>query len=167
MQGIVRERGEFLGVRQPGALLQQSLVFARLELGGGDLVDLEVEHVQPPLHLAFAQAQRAQLFADGVEVAHHFRQPRPLVFEVSEAVEQVEVLARAQEREVLALAVHVHEQLADLFEDGQADDAPVDAADIAALAPHLAGQADLGSRFAVEQLLAGEDRFHGRTQTLP
>jgi len=166
VEGVVGERGQFFRVGQADALVEQRLVLARLEPGGGDLVDLEVEHVQPPFHLALAQPQLVQFLPHAVKLARHPRQRLALVVEVREAVEQEEVLARAQEREVLALAVHVHEQLPDLFEDGEADDAPVDAADVAALAPHLAGERDL-RRGVVQQRLADEDFFHRRAQLLP
>ena len=120
--------GQGLGVGQPQMFLGQGLLFVRLEPGGPDLLKLELEHVDPPGALAGMGGDvvdvLARLAQRGDFVGDRFAQfPTPGI-----GVQQVHVFAHPQQRQMLALAMGVDEQLAELAQDRLADRPAVDPA---------------------------------------
>ncbi len=138
--GLAGQGGQLLGVGQAGALLRQLFLLAGLQAGGLDLVDLVTEQIDAAGHLALVTAQAGQLAAHGAQVAHQAgdlvaQRPQPAV-----AVQQVDVLADAHQRQVLGLAVDVDQALADLFQGLDRDGPTVDPAHIAPFEADLAAQ---------------------------
>src|SRR5690606_39975892 len=70
----------------------------------------------------------------------------PLFHQPAVAVEQVEVISGLEQREVLSLPVNVYQALADLLEDRQRHDTPVDPADVATAARSEEHTSELQSR---------------------
>ena len=114
--GRVGALGETLGVHEPAALVAQLLLLADPEARGVDLRD----------RLAVLGRSRelvARGRAEGVELRRHapplvvaLAQPVAEDPQTREGVQEIEVPGRAEQRLVLALAVDLHQRLAELLQ---------------------------------------------------
>ncbi len=68
--------------------------------------------------------------------------------------------ARAQEREMLSLAMDIDERVGDLTQNRQADGPTVDPAKVTAVGPHLARQKDKIAAFFVQSLSFQKGIYH-------
>ncbi len=96
--------------------------------------------------------QFIQFALHAVQDVHLGRQRAPLAVQPAESIQQRQVGARPQQGEVLPLAVDVDQRVGHRAQDGQADGAAVDAADITAVEARLAGQDDELFLFLIQPL---------------
>jgi hypothetical protein len=82
----------------------------------------------------------------------------PRVHQAGEAVEQVDVFAHAQQREVLTLAVDVHQPFSHLAQQGQGHCPPVHPADGAAFGAQFTAE-EQRLRVVSFQPLFGQERL--------
>jgi hypothetical protein len=159
-RGGLRQRVERLGVGQAAALGLQLLVFLRSQPRRADFIHLVVEHVEPLRHQPRILTQALQLRAHLAQLLHLACEGRTLRQQVGEAVEQMHVGARLKQAQVLSLPVNIHQRAGDCGEHLQAHAAPVDAADVAPVHPHLAAQHDPVGRVRVVKPLLLEQMAH-------
>ena len=105
--------------------------------------------------------QAVQLAAHGAQGGHLLGDLRRASAEAGVAVEEIHVFARAQQREVLALAVDVDQRLADVLQDAGGHGAAVDARRAAARAVDLAAEDD-AAVFRRQAILVEQARQVGR-----
>jgi len=128
-RGLVAQAGKLLRVGEPPPLRVQLDLLARLELSGSHFFHLVCQQVDAPRPLALVLAQALQFAAHRAYPAHQLTHPRGLVGQPCITVQQTGVLALAQQRQVLALAVDIHEQPGNLAQKGGGDGTAVDARD--------------------------------------
>ena len=162
VKGVVGLGGEglqALGVGGDGALGLEALVLAGLQARRDNLVGLEAEQVGAAGELAFVRPQSGELLPRGAQPADGVGDPGGLRLQPGETVENGELRADVEERELLALAVDVDEPLAEGGQHAEGDDGAVDAADVAALMVDLPRDDDLpcvvGGEAGLLQHLAG------------
>ena len=127
---------------QPLGLLAQRLVLARLRVDPGDLVEAEPEQVGLLVALARVAAPVGQVVLDRAPLRVPLAQlgEQLVVVGPGEPVERGALLARAQQPQLVGLAVHGDHLLADLAEHGDRDGAAADVRPRPALGGDRAGQ---------------------------
>ena len=125
--GFLGERRQLLGVAQQRALAQQLLFVAVVQIGGADLVGLVAQQIDAAGDLALVGHQALQLAAHAAQGGDAVGDLRPRRGQTGVAVKEVDVLADAQQREMLALAVDVNQELCDVLQHARRHGAPVDA----------------------------------------
>jgi len=138
--GLGRELGDLLGVDQPVALLLELDFLVGAQGRAVDLLHLVLQHIYAAGQGGLVGEQALDLGPDLLQRPDHFLEAGPRVFQPGIAIEQVDVLGRAQQREVLALAVNVDQHPANLAVDGQVAGRAVDARQAAPAAAHFAGE---------------------------
>ncbi len=123
------------GVGQAGAFLQQRGFLAGNDPRRFDLRDLIIQHVGAPGGVPFPGPDLIELLPDRPQHLHPQGEFLAPLLEAGEPVQQPQMLARAEQGEVLGLAVYVHQQLAHLAQDREVDRPAVHPHDVSSLAP--------------------------------
>ncbi len=158
-KSLLGKCGERLGICQAVALPAQVFVLARFQQRGLDLPGLEGEQLGAAFGIPLGGAQFFQFPANPREAQPGFAVGSQQGFIPGVAVEQAQVGADVQQREMLGLPVDVDQGLAQFLHQRQADGMPVDARHAASLAADLAREGD--EVLLVEQVLAGQDLVGG------
>jgi hypothetical protein len=98
------------------------------------------QQVSTPGQVPLVPQQRGQGLAHLAQFAHLFRHRPALRAQSSITIKQPQVLPRSQQRQVFALAVDIHQSLADLAQQAHGHHPSVNAGDGTATGPDLAGQ---------------------------
>ena len=147
------QRRQLFGVREAHQFGFQRLLFARREHRRADLVYLKAQQIDALHPVALALAQRVQLATYGINVLHHLTDLRPQRLQSGKAIQQVQMLAHAQQAQVLALPVDIDELLGDVTQQGRGDDAPVDPRHRPPVATQFAAQPQCIRRVALQRLV--------------
>ena len=136
----LRQVHERLGVAQAAALGFQLLVLAGAQGGSGDFAGLKRKQIHALRQRARILAQPLQLRAHPAQQGRLLRQFAAQRQQPGEAVQQLDMGLGFEQVEVFALAVHIHQQVSQFAQALQRHAAPVDAADVAPVEPHLAAE---------------------------
>ena len=118
---------QLFAVGEAVALGAQFVVLAGEQFGGVDLLDFAAQTLGAALERGFVFEQVLDLAAHVAQAADDRRQRLARVHQVGIAIEQVDVRGGLEQRQMRALPVYVHQQIADLAEHVEVDGHAVDA----------------------------------------
>ena len=108
-----------LGMRRGAHLLFQLVIFADLQLGAFNFLDLKIENAGHARLFAFVMLQLPRLLAQGAPRAVHFVIPAPLLLQLRrQRIQYADVVGRVKDEAVVELAVYVEKVFANALDDG-------------------------------------------------
>ena len=155
--GFGGEPGELLAVAEPVALGHQRVVFTGHERGRVDLLDLVGEAFGAAFHLRLVLLQAIDLAAGRGELVDQRRDGGTRVHQLGVAVKQANVRGGFEQAEVGALAVDIHQLVADFGQEFEIDGDAIDAGGRPAVGAHFTADDQFVQRAAVGQFFTLEN----------